>query len=313
MHGPDHVVHPPGGHALHVALGHHRHQRPLGPPPGLEEPVGEVAALPQLGDGQGHGPGPGVEGPGPVAVAGVHPLVGSLAVGGAADGAGLGRHQRLGEGLDHLSDQVGAAVGLELLAQPGRRVHRVRDYHRIISRFVLLDLLRLMRWSSRAGDGQALRPCPSLARTPRPCTPLPFGWPTASLDPGSSLARAATTKAEGGNRAPAAPPLVDSGSSLLTTHDPLKEAVRRTVQRQMWSGITVAITASCGTDSSRGFRQAQYLGSREPDPVGFLELQGQVNDSSRLLRTRNSRLITIGSLETPAQKHPGKSGATPLG
>jgi len=132
-HGLDHVVDTAGRDALHVALGHHRHQGPLGPPAGSQEPLGQVGVMAQLGDGQVHGPGPGVKGPGPVAVAGVDPLGGSLAVAGAADGAGLGRHEDLGEGLDHLSDQVGTAVSLELLAQPAQRVNLVRDFHRIIS------------------------------------------------------------------------------------------------------------------------------------------------------------------------------------
>ena len=60
-HGLDQAVHPAGRHARHVALGHHRHQRLLGPAAGLEQPVREVAARAQLGDGQLDRAGPGVE------------------------------------------------------------------------------------------------------------------------------------------------------------------------------------------------------------------------------------------------------------
>jgi hypothetical protein len=51
-HGPDDVIHPPGRHPLHVALGHHRHQRLLRPPARLEQPVRVVAPLAQLRDRQ---------------------------------------------------------------------------------------------------------------------------------------------------------------------------------------------------------------------------------------------------------------------
>ena len=127
---PGHVLHPAGGDALQVALGHHRHQGPLGPTTGLEQPVGKVAAAAQLGDVELDGAGPGVEHARPVAVAPVGALVGALAPGGAAQGVGLGRHELLGEGLQHLADHVVAALVVEVLAQPRERVHLVGDYHR---------------------------------------------------------------------------------------------------------------------------------------------------------------------------------------
>jgi hypothetical protein len=147
---PGHVLDSAGGDPLEVALGHHRHQRPLRLPAGLEQPLGEVAARAQLGDGELDGAGPGVEGPGPVAVAPVGALLAALAVGRVAQG--VGRHQLLGEDLDHLADQVAAALVVEVLAQPGQGVHLVGD-HRTPLRFVFArDFLRLLRWSSRVGD-----------------------------------------------------------------------------------------------------------------------------------------------------------------
>src|SRR5919202_1079108 len=73
---------------------------------------------------------PGVEHPRPVAVAPVGALVGAFAPGGAAQRVGLGRHDLLDEGLDHLADDVVAALVVEVLAQPRQRVHLVGDYHR---------------------------------------------------------------------------------------------------------------------------------------------------------------------------------------
>jgi hypothetical protein len=48
-------------------------------------------------------------------------------------------HQRLGEGQQHRSQQVGVGF-LEVLAQPDRNVHRVGDFHRIFSFVFLLEL-----------------------------------------------------------------------------------------------------------------------------------------------------------------------------
>lgn len=62
----------------------------LGAPARLEQPFGEVAALPELGDGELYGPGASVPGARPVAVSGVDPVGVLLAVGGVADSVGLG-------------------------------------------------------------------------------------------------------------------------------------------------------------------------------------------------------------------------------
>ena len=116
-HGLHQVVDPPGGHTLHVGLAHHGHERLLGPAPGLEQELGRVHALAQLGHGQFDGAHPRVPGPCPVAVAGVLPLVGPLAVAGVALHRGLGTHEGLSEGSEHGPGQVGVAVGtLEVLA-----------------------------------------------------------------------------------------------------------------------------------------------------------------------------------------------------
>ena len=73
------ALHAPGGDATHVALGHHRHQRPLGTPAGLQQPVREVAASPQLRDRQLDRADPGVQPPLAVAVAPVDPVRRTLA------------------------------------------------------------------------------------------------------------------------------------------------------------------------------------------------------------------------------------------
>jgi hypothetical protein len=162
------VVHSAGRHALHVALGHHRGEGPLGPPAGLEEPVGEVAARSQLRDLDLDAAGPGVEVPVPVAVAHVYPLRADFAVAGAAERVGLGRHQRVGEHLDHPGQQVTAAVGLEVLAHQPSSVHLVGDCHRIISleflgRFSKVDAVVVASGGPLSPSGQA-------PRTPRPGT-----------------------------------------------------------------------------------------------------------------------------------------------
>ena len=51
-----------GGAAAELLV-EHRHQGPLGSAPGLDQPVGEVAAGPQLPDGQFDRAHPGVEVP----------------------------------------------------------------------------------------------------------------------------------------------------------------------------------------------------------------------------------------------------------
>ena len=95
-------------------LGHHLGECPFGPSPGLEQPVGEVAARSQLRDGQVDRSDPGVEIPGPTAIAAVHPVDRHLAIGRTAAGIGLSGHQRLGEGAHHLFHQIGP-IGVEVL------------------------------------------------------------------------------------------------------------------------------------------------------------------------------------------------------
>jgi hypothetical protein len=138
-HRPDHVVDSSGGDPFHVALGDHGHEGPLGPTMGLDQPVREVAAGTQLGDGQIDRAGSRVPAPGSVAVPRVHPILGDLPVAGVAQPAGLGRHQSLGEALDHGSQQVRVSF-VEILAQRLGRAHRVGDFHRIFSFVFLVEL-----------------------------------------------------------------------------------------------------------------------------------------------------------------------------
>ena len=76
------VLHPPGGDALHIALGHDRSQSALSTPARLQE-AGQVAALTDPRDLQVDRADPGIPVPGPVAVAVGGPLWGALAVLGA--------------------------------------------------------------------------------------------------------------------------------------------------------------------------------------------------------------------------------------
>ncbi|MEC5152569.1 hypothetical protein RCH22_004268 [Cryobacterium psychrotolerans] len=68
----------------------------------------------------------------PVAVAGVDSVGGDLAVFGAADGLGLGTHQRVDEGGQHLPHQVRRGL-LELFGQETGRVNKMRCGHRVYS------------------------------------------------------------------------------------------------------------------------------------------------------------------------------------
>lgn len=108
-------VDPAGGYALYVALGHHRHQSPLSPPTGLQQPGGEVAAGAKLGDRQIEAARAGVEVAGTVAVSGVGALGASLPVVGPADRVGLRPHQGMDERGEHLLEQIDVRL-LHLLA-----------------------------------------------------------------------------------------------------------------------------------------------------------------------------------------------------
>jgi collagen type II alpha len=96
------LLHPPGADPEQVAGGHHGGQRPLRPAAAFQQPVGEVAAGAELGDRHVQGAGAGIELPRPIPVADVGPLGGAGAVLGAADRVGLGGHQRVDEGGEHL-------------------------------------------------------------------------------------------------------------------------------------------------------------------------------------------------------------------
>ncbi|SNR99771.1 hypothetical protein SAMN06272737_1612 [Blastococcus mobilis] len=126
----DQLLHPAGGDAEQVAGGDHGGQRPLGPAAALEQPVGEVRPGAQLGDRHLQRAGAGVELPGPVAVAAVRAGLAALAIAGAADCIGLGRHERVDERGEHLPQQIGAGLG-QLLVEEGGGVDTARCGHRV--------------------------------------------------------------------------------------------------------------------------------------------------------------------------------------
>jgi hypothetical protein len=125
---------PPGRHPQQVTRGDHADEGLLGPPAVLQQPVREVAALPQLRDRQLDRAGPGVPLPSPVAVAGVHPRLAAFAVASAANRVRVGAHQRVGERLHHRPQHVRDRQ-VQLLAQHLGRVHTLGCGHRV----VLLD------------------------------------------------------------------------------------------------------------------------------------------------------------------------------
>src|SRR6185437_14257637 len=105
-----------------------RGQRPLGPPPVLQE-AREVRPLAQLGDRQLDRPGPGVPLPPPVAVAGVHPVRRDLAVPRVARDLDVGVHHPLGELPDHLPQHVRARRCQGLLELRAGNRHNVTYGH----------------------------------------------------------------------------------------------------------------------------------------------------------------------------------------
>ncbi len=123
------LVHPAGRDPEQVAGRDHAGQRPLGALAPLQQPFGEVGALPQLRDLHLERAGAGVELAGTVAVAPVHALRAGLPVRGAAHGVGLGRHQRVHERLQQLAQQIRRRLG-ELFLQQARRVDTSSDGHR---------------------------------------------------------------------------------------------------------------------------------------------------------------------------------------
>ncbi len=88
------LLHPAHGNTGHVAGGHHGGQRPLRPPPALQQPVGELRPRPRRRDLHLQGARPTVELAGSVAVAHVGPGLAALAVL-AADRVGPSRHGRV--------------------------------------------------------------------------------------------------------------------------------------------------------------------------------------------------------------------------
>ena len=104
------LLHPAGGDAGQVGIRDHRHERLLGPPARREQPVGEVAALPQLGDRELDRADAGVPVTLAVAVADIDPLRRALTVGRAAERVRLRGHQRLRDLLHHRPPEIRARL-----------------------------------------------------------------------------------------------------------------------------------------------------------------------------------------------------------
>ena len=138
--GVDEFFHPSGRDAEQVAGGHHRGQGSFGAFAPLQQPIREVRAGPQLGNGHVEGADAGIEVAVPVAVANVDPFVGALAVVGAAQGIGLGAHQGMYEHRQQLAQQVGAGAGESVFDKPAE-VDIVGIGHRVLFRRVELVAL----------------------------------------------------------------------------------------------------------------------------------------------------------------------------
>ncbi len=149
------LLHSAGGDTEQVGGGDHRDQGLFGPAAALEQPVREVAALPQLGNGELDGPSAGVPLARAVAVAVVDAFVADLPVLGVAERVGLRRHERVGERLDHRAQQIGTRRGKVLLGE-GVQGQTVRCGHRA-------DLLRASTTRRSAGGRSHIR-----ALTPTP-------------------------------------------------------------------------------------------------------------------------------------------------
>src|SRR3954463_14933142 len=107
------------------------HVRPGG---GARATSPEVGARPQFRYRNIQRAGAGVELAVAVAVAHVDPLRARFAIGGATDGVGLGRHQGVDEGGQHLPQQV-RRRGRQLVVQETGRVDTARSGNRV-SRFL---------------------------------------------------------------------------------------------------------------------------------------------------------------------------------
>ena len=188
------LLHASGRDAGEVGIRDHGHERLLRPPPGLQQPVREVGALPELRHRELDRADPRVPVALAVAVSAVDPLRAPLAVPGAAEHVGVRAHQRLRELLHHRPQQIRARL-LELLAQPARHVHRVLD-HRAPPRACLRqDFARMTRWSAITRTA-AVAPRSPTARAPRqPRKTTSTGLYTTSGD---------ATRDHAGPRSPAA-------------------------------------------------------------------------------------------------------------
>src|SRR5262249_55182072 len=118
----DQLLHPAGRDTGEVGVGDHRHERLLRPAARLQQPVREVAALPQLRHRQLDRADLGVPVTLAVAVAAADPPPPAAAPARARTGA----NHPPGEVLPH-PPQKTRARPLELLAQPARDVHPVLD------------------------------------------------------------------------------------------------------------------------------------------------------------------------------------------
>jgi hypothetical protein len=130
----DELVDPAGGYAGEIAVGDDRDERLLRSTARLEQPVREIGAGAQLGDGEVDRADPRVPPAGPIAVAAVGAVLAALAVGGIAGDVHVSTHERLGHLLHDVAQQVRLGV-FQLLAKPGRKVHRGTD-HRLPPQFV---------------------------------------------------------------------------------------------------------------------------------------------------------------------------------
>src|SRR5262245_1217969 len=103
---------------VHVGLLHHRRQRPLAPPPRLEQ-ARKVAPRPHFRDRELEGPDPCVPGPQPEAVAVRRSLPAALVRLRTHQGRHLCLHQRLRQYPHPLAQNVGLLLGQELAHERG--------------------------------------------------------------------------------------------------------------------------------------------------------------------------------------------------
>jgi len=116
----DELVHAAGADAGEVAVRDHGDQRGLGSFAALEEPLGEVGALAELGDRDLDGADPGVQVTVAVAVALARAPRCRAAPLGADDGVGIGRQERVDDRLQQRAHQIGAGFGQGFAEQAGR-------------------------------------------------------------------------------------------------------------------------------------------------------------------------------------------------